>query len=164
MDIENVSVRELILKMKIGQLWAIIVVIAGLITGSFTMGYKYNDSRNELKLISKEFELKQYLAAKDLELKQASSKLEEINNNLGELRKKDRFLSLFLRYEQARRPQERQAAKKALDSYINKFIDDADKAESKVKIGKGSGLQTTINFSDGSTWTVPPDFSSATRH
>lgn len=79
------------------------------------------------------------------------------------LRKKDRFLSLFLRYEQAKSFEDKAEARDALDQYIDSFIDEADKSESVVRIGKGSGKQTTISFPDGSRWLVPPDFRSAIK-
>ena len=77
------------------------------------------------------------------------------------LRKKERFLSLFLRYEQAKVFKDKTEARDALDKYIESFISEADKAESVVKIGRGSGRQTIITFNDGSRWLVPPDFRSA---
>ena len=77
------------------------------------------------------------------------------------LHKKERFLSLFLRYEQAKAFKDKTEARDALDKYIESFISEADKAESVVKIGRGSGRQTIITFNDGSKWLVPPDFHSA---
>ena len=78
------------------------------------------------------------------------------------LHKKEMFLSLYLRYEQTKTFEDKAEARDALDKYINNFIKEADKAESVVKIGKGSGKQTIISFPDGSMWMVPPDFRSAT--
>ena len=78
------------------------------------------------------------------------------------LLKKERFLSLFLRYEQTESFEEKAEARDALDAYIKKFINEADKSESVVRIGKGSGKQVIISFPDGSEWKVPPDFRSAT--
>ena len=77
------------------------------------------------------------------------------------LHKKERFLSLFLRYEQARSFKDKVEARDALDKYIESFINEADKPESVVKVGRGSGRQTIISFHDGSRWLVPPDFHSA---
>lgn len=77
------------------------------------------------------------------------------------LRKKERFLSLFLRYEQAPYSEEKADARDALDEYIEKFIDEADKYESVINVRKGSRKQTTITFPDGSRWIVPSDFRSA---
>lgn len=90
-----------------------------------------------------------------------ASDLARSTKELEALRKKERFLSLFLRYEQAKELEQKSMARDALDLYIGKFIDEADKSESIVKIGKGGGRQTTISFPDGSIWTVPPDFRSA---
>jgi hypothetical protein len=87
----------------------------------------------------------------------------QTEKELESLLKKERFLSLFLRYEQAEPLEDKSRARDALDTYIEKFIDEADKSESVVKVGKGSGKQTTITFHDGSEWIVPPDFRSAVK-
>lgn len=89
------------------------------------------------------------------------SDIEQSKKELTALNKEVRFLSLFLRYEQAKAIENKAQARDALDQYIERFIDEADKSESVVKIGKGSGKQTTITFHDGSRWLVPPDFRSA---
>ena len=57
---------------------------------------------------------------------------------------------------------DRAAARAQLDEYILEYIDEADKSESLVRVGKGQGKQTTISFPDGSRWTVPPTFKAAT--
>ena len=80
-------------------------------------------------------------------------------------KKQVRFLSLYLRYTLANTPlfqADDKAARAALDDYMTKFIDDADKSESTVAVGKGHGTQVTITFPDGSSWPVPPDFRGAT--
>ena len=56
---------------------------------------------------------------------------------------------------------DRRVARERLDEYILKYVDNADKSESMVAVGKGHGKQTTITFSDGSEWKVPPDFRGA---
>ena len=89
------------------------------------------------------------------------SDIDQSKKELSSLNKEVRFLSLFLRYEQAKAFEDKAQARDALDQYIERFIDEADKSESVVKIGKGSGKQTTITFQDGSRWLVPPDFRSA---
>lgn len=83
---------------------------------------------------------------------------------------KDRFLSLYLRYALANLPpfsfeasdEQRKAARQNLDEYMLQYIENADKSESQVAVGKGQGTQTTISFPDGSQWIVPPAFSAAT--
>ena len=91
------------------------------------------------------------------------SDIDQSKKELSALHKQVKFLSLFLRYEQAKSFEDKAQARDALDHYIERFIDEADKAESVVKIGKGSGKQTTITFPDGSRWLVPPDFRSAVK-
>ena len=50
MEIEKLSLGELISRCKIGQLWAVVVVIAGLIGGAFGLGYKTHSYINEAKI------------------------------------------------------------------------------------------------------------------
>jgi len=82
-------------------------------------------------------------------------------NGIKRKKKKERFLSLFLRYEQAKDFKKKSFAREALDEYIEKFIDESDRFESTIGVGKGAGKQTTINFPDKTSWIVPPDFRSA---
>jgi hypothetical protein len=85
--------------------------------------------------------------------------------------KQIRFLSLYLRYAQSNLEpfkysdeyRDTQAFRTALDDYILKFIDESEKAESTVGIGKGHGTQVTVTFADGSKWDVPPGFKAATK-
>ena len=82
---------------------------------------------------------------------------------------KDRFTSLYLRYALAhldpfratKTDEDRSIARQNLDDYILEYVDQADKSESLVAVGKGQGTQTTIRFPDGSEWSVPPDFRGA---
>ena len=103
------------------------------------------------------------------------AKLKVISQTQGQrfemLATKDMFLSLYLRYALANlepfrfeaTEDERKAAREKLDEYMLKYVDAADKSESIVAVGKGHGKQTTINFPDGSSWIVPPDFRAATE-
>ena len=95
--------------------------------------------------------------------RQAVSKYEwdKAKEKIDVLKKKERFLSLFLRYEQAKDFEKKSFAREALDEYIEKFIDESDRLESTIGVGKGAGKQTTINFPDKTSWIVPPDFRSA---
>ena len=102
------------------------------------------------------------------------AKLEIVSQNqlarVEMLEKKDRFLSLYLRYALAHLPpfyfeisdEDRDAARSQLDTYLSDVIADAYKSESLVAVGKGQGRQTTISFPDGSQWRVPPAFMAAT--
>ncbi len=65
------------------------------------------------------------------------------------------------RFEQT--DEDRQLARQRLDEYMQKYVDEGDKMESIVAIGKGQGTQTTLTFPDGSVWVVPPGFHAATR-
>jgi hypothetical protein len=86
------------------------------------------------------------------------------------LEKKDRFLSLYLRYALAHLPPfrfevsdvDRDTIRDQLDTYMSDVIEEANKSQSLVAVGKGQGLQTTISFPDGSQWQVPPAFKAAT--
>ncbi len=82
---------------------------------------------------------------------------------------KDRFTSLYLRYALdhlapfrfEKTDEGRRISRENLDEYMLKYVDTADKVESMVAVGKGYGTQTTVKFSDGSVWPVPPDFRAA---
>lgn len=44
LDISKVTAEQLVSQLRIGQLWSVGIVIAGLLGGSFTLGYKVSSS------------------------------------------------------------------------------------------------------------------------
>ena len=103
------------------------------------------------------------------EIQKREDAITEATNHRDALLREKRFLELFLRYalsnlEPFKHQEEYQnpdAFREELDNYIAEFVEEADKSDSIVAVGKGSGRQTTITFRDGSRWTVPPAFRSA---
>lgn len=59
MEVEKLSVREFVERIKVGQLWATVAVIAGLVALSFTIGSRWSTAISEIKLNSLEAELRQ---------------------------------------------------------------------------------------------------------
>ncbi len=131
------TVSDLVRRLKVGQLWGTLAIMAGLISAAFALGYKTSSVVGQIELDR---------------LRQSAEELEKY-------RRKDRFLSLFLRYEQDDR---NAATRDALDDHVTKFISESEKSGEFVKFGKGQALQTTVIFWDGSSWTIPPDFRAAT--
>lgn len=97
--------------------------------------------------------------------------VDELKNRGVAQTKQIRFLSLYLRYALANLEpfksreddQSRETFRTVLDEYMLKFIDESEKVESTVAIGKGHGTQVTVTFPDGSKWDVPPGFKAATK-
>jgi hypothetical protein len=71
-----------------------------------------------------------------------------------QLREKDRFLSLYLRFVMARDGLDSSItlddAQKALDDYIEGRVE-----RESVIIHKGQGRLATVEFPDGTKWTIP---------
>lgn len=162
-ELEKMSIAHLLVHLKIAQLWGTLAIISGLIGGAFVIGYKTSSTVTDAKLNSMQIELddaKSTITAKENELTDRSK---EVAN----YKKKDRFLSLFLRHEQQEwndpgALDEYSAVRDALDEYVLKFIDESEKDESFVKFGKGQARETTVTFWDGAKWTIPPDLRAAT--
>lgn len=162
MEIEKLSLSELISRCKVGQLWTVVVVIASLIAGAFGLGYKMHASINEAKINAIQLEitiLKGNLQSKEKELSNLVSE-----NNL--LYDKDRFLSLYLRYQLAKEKwnndydakeefQEYMTAREAFDEYIIERV-----GGEKLRLGKGGGRLATVKFVDGTIWTLPRELHS----
>jgi len=157
MEIEKLSVKELISRFTVGQLWALIGVVAGLIAGSFGIGYKMSASVSRMEINSIQLEkvkLTGDLSSRDDDI----AKLTAQNNLLYD---KDRFLALYLRYQLAREKwnqdydakEEYKAYQTARDSF-NKFITQRVDSE-KLRIAKGSDRLATIKFDDGTIWVLP---------
>jgi hypothetical protein len=75
-----------------------------------------------------------------------------------QLREKDHFLSLYLRYVMARDQLDSSitldAARKALDDYIEGRVE-----HENVVIHKGQGRLAIAEFPDGTRWVIPPELS-----
>lgn len=126
MELEKLSIRELISRLKVGQFWGLLVIIFGLITGAFGLGYKTSSVVNEARLNTAQSqitELKTTVNTKESDLSKVTSKLTQLNE-------KDRFFSLYLRYMIAKEEWGSDygvdSARKAFDEYLQKRID-ADK-------------------------------------
>ncbi|MCK4961445.1 MAG: hypothetical protein KAS19_03120 [Anaerolineales bacterium] len=126
MELEKLSIRELISRLKVGQFWGLLVIIFGLITGAFGLGYKTSSVVNEARLNTAQSqitELKTTVNTKESDLSKVTSKLSQLNE-------KDRFFSLYLRYMIAKEEWGSDygvdSARKAFDEYLQKRID-ADK-------------------------------------
>jgi hypothetical protein len=154
---EEFTIKELVSNLKVRQLWAVIGTLIALLVGSFEIGYKINQSSNEQRL----------------------GQLEELTKKIKLLNDKERFLSLYLRFELAKEKindkdlnkidwsdydKERKAfdeywkALKAFDDYINEHVD-----KEKLIIHKGEHNLASIEFSDGTSWTIPEELHSVEK-
>jgi phosphate/sulfate permease len=50
MEAEKLSLTQLLSRLKVGQLWAVFVVVVGIVTGTFTLGYKVASTVTEGKV------------------------------------------------------------------------------------------------------------------
>ncbi len=165
MEMEKLSVSELISRCKVNQLWAVLVVVAGLITGALGLGYKMCSSVNEAKI--NVIQLETAKLAGDLQSKdKAISKLASDNDLLYD---KDRFLSLYLRYQLAKEKwnidrkaddiyNEYYSSREAFDEYIINRI-----GREKLRITKSGGRLATVKFGDGAIWTLPRELHAAAK-
>lgn len=150
MDPENLTLKQLLSNLKVGQLWALITLVTGLIAGAFTLGYKANALVTDPKLAEKEAQL----TAARMALEEASDNLKKAGSESKDAGTKERFLALYLRYLIAVRNNDDEAeqseTRKAFDDFIREHVD----AE-KLKLHKGGSRLATITFADGTSWEIP---------
>jgi hypothetical protein len=156
---ESLTLSRILSSMKAGQLWMIVVIFAGIISGSFGLGYKLRSSVAESEIAR----IKTELTALQTSVKQFRG-----------LQTKEIFLALYLRYLLAKEAQDRSAsvenerAKEAaasnLKSYIQKLLERGEEAKDEIDLrglflGKSGGSEATVKFGyDGSVWPVPREF------
>jgi len=158
MDIEKLTIKQLFSKMEIGQLWALIGVVAGLVAGACALGYKVSSMATDPKLAEKEAQL----TAAKLEIEKKTDELKKATTETGDLGTKERFLSLYLRYLIANRQgdsAESQSARQALDEFVRQFVD-----AKELVIRKGGGRLATIKFSDGTSWELPAELHAVSKN
>jgi hypothetical protein len=157
MDSEKLTVKQFFSQLKIGQAWALLGIIAGLIAGAFVLGYKADSLVTEPKLAEKDTQL----TAARLAVDKANGDLQKATADAGDAGTKERFLSLYLRYLLAQKQNdaaERTATKQALDDFVRQFVD----AKALI-IHKGGGHLATIKFSDGTSWEIPKELHSVAK-
>ena len=155
----DITVAGLLSSLKPAQLWSIIVIMFGLIGGSFGLGYKANTLRAESEIAKYENKI----ATLEMKSKQF----------LG-LETKERFLAFYLRYliakltHEASPSEDTEADMKKIgdnfSAFIEKLVKRGDDAGDEIDLrglflGKGGGRDATVKFGyDGSVWPVPPEF------
>lgn len=148
---EELTLKQFFSQLKLGQAWALLGVIAGLIAGAFALGYKADSMVTEPRLAEKDAQL----TAARLAVDKASGDLQKATAEAGDAGTKERFLSLYLRYLLAQKSDDvaaRNATRQALDEFVRQFVD----AKALV-IHKGGGRLATIKFSDGTSWEIPKE-------
>jgi hypothetical protein len=142
-DAEKVSLRDLLLRLPIKQLWAFLGIVIGLMFAAAGGAWWVRGAIEEAKTSDVE---RRFAAAQELSAA-GQEKAEE-------LRDKDQFLSLYLRYLTSKNEIDASVsvdvARKAFDDYLHKRVD-----RDKLIIHKGSGRLATVGFKDGSVWTIP---------
>ncbi|MFQ6111576.1 MAG: hypothetical protein ACE5LX_06040 [Nitrospinota bacterium] len=154
------TIRQLISRLRVAQLWGVLVVIAALIGGSFSLGYKLSSSAAEVKTSKLE--------------RQVSALQENVKRFRG-LESKERFLALYLRYllakgslAKANTPENQETLRvsaEAFEKLILKLWQRHEEAKEELEIrgliiGKGArATDATVKFIyDGSIWPIPPEF------
>lgn len=150
MEADKLTFKDLFARVPVGQLWAFVGVIAGLTGGAFGGAWWIRGTIEETKtqtVVSKN-------EALERELLSIANERTDDQEKTRQLHEKDRFLSLYLRYVMARDGVDasisEDSARKALDDCIEGHVD-----REKLIIHKGGGRLATVEFPDGTIWTLP---------
>jgi hypothetical protein len=146
-DPTKLSIKELLGRMTVGQVWGIAAAIFALIAGSFTIGYKVSENLKAKTTIS----------------------VESLEDEVTGLSEKNRFLGLYLRFMLAKNNLDLdnfdddpwESYEKARDA-LDKFVRERVENESLI-LHKGGDL-ATIRFKDGTVWELPPDIHMIEEH
>ncbi len=149
-EADKLSLIALLARVPVGQLWAFIGILIGLVAGAFATAWTVRGIVEEVNIrsvtTSKE-DLARRIEATEKEL---MGEKEDVRK----LQEKDRFLSLYLRYVMARDNLDTSIpeanARKALDDYIEGRVD-----RERLIIHKGGGRLATVEFPDKTVWTLP---------
>jgi hypothetical protein len=154
MEPEKLSLKELLVRLPIGQLWGLIVVITGLIVGAARIGWSFRGTIEEAqigRLMAEKSALEGRVASIEQDQKDKGEELRQ-------QQEKANFLTAYLRYIMARDQLDLSipldAARQALDGYIEGRV----KQESVI-IHKGQGRRAIAQLADGSQWPIPPELS-----
>lgn len=150
--IEKMSIGEIIPRLKVGQLWGALVIVGGLFTGAFILGYKTNTLATGAAQNAVQIDLDKARATLD----SLQTELIAAKSVQKRYRRKDRFLSLLLNYHL--NGDTDSEVRKVLDEYVLKLVNESENDASFVNVVKGQARQTTVVFWDGSRWPVPEEF------
>lgn len=159
-NLESLTMFQILTSLKPAQIWTILVIVFGLLSGSFGLGYKLKSSIAESEIAKYESELTTF---------------QEKTKQFRGLQTKERFLALYLRYLIAKDVHARSAmeeTKKSVDeaashfkSYIDKLLERGEEVADEIDlrglfIGKsGKKTDVTVKFGyDGSVWPLLGEF------
>jgi hypothetical protein len=188
-DIASLSILQLIYLLKPGQLWGLLIVLFGLLSGSFGLGYKISSLVTEVDVVRyrtesaglrEQIELVRMASKAEVErYKTETASLHDKIKQFRAIQTKERFLALYLRYLIAKSAlasedseENREAVQVAgdnLSTYITKLLARGDEASEEIDLrglflGKTGGKKATVKFGyDGSVWDVPPEFGFAAK-
>ena len=169
MEAEKLTVKdllELLGKLKLGQFWSLVVLLFALASGVFASGYKVAATLQEGKT-----------AGAQVKLEEAEKQRDGLRAELVGMKKKERFLALFLRYELAKdqvltarldSPEAGEAPEKlekelagaraAFDEYLLRNIDpQPGERAPDLRTIKGGGRNAVVKLGDGTLWTLPTE-------
>lgn len=166
--VAELSLGKLLSALTPPQLWGIIVVVFIMLSGAFGLGYKLRSTVTQVDIAKLQIEITN-LKTETNNLRQKSDDLLAINK---ELETKERFLTLYIRYmdakgewKKAQSDQELVVKRKEAARVLNSFVQDQLSQSSKKNSNKripvmraGMGRtrdETVIIFNDGTKWALP---------
>ena len=140
---DKLTLKQLLQNLSVAEFWSLLGVIVALLGGAFTLGYKINDFSSVKKIEDCERELKVAQA------------------DVPETRRANTFLALYLRYQLAKEAtasssktsedeKDLKVAKDGFDAWLMEQV-----GKEKLILHKGQKRLATIQFADGTIWTIP---------
>lgn len=167
---DKLTLHEIFTQLTIGQFWKFLSIVFGLFVAAIGVGWTVRGTVEEVKVLAstaKAEDLERRLASTEEQRALETDKLRQISEShekersaetekLRQLQDKDLFLSLYLRYVMARDKLDPsisyEVARQALDDYIEGRVE-----RDRLLIHKGDGQLATVEFPDGTVWTLPKE-------
>ena len=167
---DSMTVSELIASFRPKQLWILVVIAFGLLSGSFGLGYKASSYLSEAKISTSESEFATVKMSYEGEIATLKAKANEFRG----LQTKQRFLEFYIKYllalkdyEKSQTNQDREVMTTIagnFKNYIMELVQRGEDAKDEIDLrglylSKGSGREAFVKFGyDGSRWVLPEEF------
>lgn len=162
---ENMTIGQLIRALKPAQLWGLLVLIFGLVSGAATTSYKVSASIKEAEVAKHQIQI---------------DALQSKERNFRGLQTKERFMALYLKYliaEEEARSNPTEENKHLLreigdgfTAHIETLLSQGEDAREEIDLtglylGKSAGRTATVKFGyDGTVWPLPSEFGFYAAH
>jgi hypothetical protein len=171
---EQVSLGKIIDTLTPSQVWTLISIVFMVLSGAFALGYKLKSSIAQSEIASIQVEV----SSLKTELKELREKSDALFITNQELTIKERFLTFYIRYIDAKEASEKSPSnqrlikkrREAADFLITFIKEQLSRSSSKdvsnripvMRVGIGrTPNESVVILNDGTQWSIPPEIAAS---